>query len=124
MRFLRGVRGATQVTSNTAENICYATVELLSEMIEQNGIETTDIAFVYFSATADLDATFPPLAARDTLKWTQVPLMCGLEMNVPHSLKKCLRVLITWNTDKNQGDIKHVYLHGAKKLRPDLSNNQ
>jgi chorismate mutase len=32
----------------------------------------------------------------------------------------CIRVLIHWNTDKEQSEIKHIYLHNAVKLRPDL----
>jgi chorismate mutase len=30
-------------------------------------------------------------------------------------------VLVLWNTIKSQSEIEHVYLHDAKKLRPDLN---
>jgi chorismate mutase len=42
-------------------------------------------------------------------------------VDVPGSLRRCVRVLVHWNTDKAQRDIRHVYLKEAEKLRPDLS---
>jgi len=49
-----------------------------------------------------------------------VPMMCAREIPVPGSLRKVIRVLVHWNTDTPQGEIKHVYLRDAVKLRPDL----
>lgn len=42
------------------------------------------------------------------------------EINNPDGLDKCIRVLIHWNTNKSQKDIKHVYLNNATNLRTDL----
>ncbi|MCZ6538451.1 MAG: chorismate mutase, partial [Chloroflexi bacterium] len=39
----------------------------------------------------------------------------------PGALTKCIRILILWNTEKAQNEIKHAYMNGAAKLRPDLS---
>jgi chorismate mutase len=47
-------------------------------------------------------------------------MMCAREIPVMGSLQLCIRVLIHWNTDKAQDEIKHVYLRDAVKLRPDL----
>jgi len=47
--------------------------------------------------------------------------MCANEIDVPGSLKKCIRVLMHINSDKKNSDIKHVYLKEAKSLRPDLN---
>jgi len=47
-------------------------------------------------------------------------MICAREIPVPGSLPFCIRVLIHWNTDKEQSEIKHIYLHNAVKLRPDL----
>jgi chorismate mutase len=116
----RGVRGATTVEANTREDILTATRQLLALMIRANGIEGSDVASAIFSLTRDLDAEFPALAARQ-LGWLDVPLLCTYEVDVPGSLRKCVRVLLHWNTDKPQDQIRHVYIKEAVKLRPDLS---
>ena len=117
----RGVRGATLVERNEREPILAATRELLALLIRRNGIQPEDVASAIFTTTPDLTAEFPALAARQ-LGWLEVPLLCGQEMAVPGSLEGCVRVLIHWNTNKNQSEISHVYIHGAEKLRPDLSD--
>jgi chorismate mutase len=116
----RGVRGATTAADDTKAAILAATRELLALMIRQNGIESADVASVIFSTTPELVAEFPALAARQ-LGWIDVPLLCMHEINVPGSLPRCVRILIHWNTDKTQQEIVHVYVKGATKLRPDLS---
>ncbi len=116
----RGVRGATTAEANTAESILAATRELLSAMIDRNGIDPDDVASVWFTTTPDLTAEYPALAARQ-LGWHDHALMCGHEMNVPQGLKMCIRVLIHWNTTKKLSEIQHVYIRGAVNLRPDRS---
>ncbi|MCH2115026.1 MAG: chorismate mutase [Pirellulales bacterium] len=116
----RGVRGATTVLHNDREEILSATRQLLALLIRRNGIEPTDVASAIFTTTPDIDAEFPALAARQ-LRWLDVPLLCGHEIAVPGGLPLCIRVLIHWNTDKEQGEIQHVYVRDAKRLRPDLS---
>ena len=116
----RGVRGATTVESNDRDEILTATGQLLAMMIRLNDIQATDVASAIFSCTHDLNAEFPALAARQ-LGWLDVPLICTHEVNVPGSLPCCIRILLHWNTTKPQNDIHHVYIKGATKLRPDLS---
>ena len=115
----RGVRGATTVEANTREAILEAARELLTAMLEANEFDVEDVASAFFTTTSDLNAEFPALAARE-LGWTDVALLCGHEMNVPGALPMCLRILVHINTDKPAHDIRHVYLHGATVLRPDL----
>ena len=117
----RGVRGATTVDANSREDILTGTRQLLALMIRQNDITAEDVGSAVFSTTVDLNAEFPALAARQ-LGWLDVPLLCTHEVDVPGSLRKCVRVLIHWNTDRSQGDIQHVYIRDAIKLRPDLSD--
>ena len=117
----RGVRGATTVESNSREEILTATRQLLALMIRLNDIQADDVGSAIFSITQDLDAEFPALAARQ-LGWLDVPLICTHEVNVPGSLPNCIRILLHWNTDKSQSEIQHVYIKGAIKLRPDLSD--
>lgn len=117
---VRGIRGATTVEENTSEALLRGTRELLALMIRANGIEADDVASAVFTTTHDLDAVFPALAARQ-LGWTNVALMCGNEMKVPGSLQKCVRIMIHWNTEKTSDEVVHVYIKGAKQLRPDIS---
>lgn len=116
--YCRGVRGATTVDVNTREAILLATGELLWFLIEENGIEPDDVASAYFTTTRDLDAEFPALAARK-LGWQDVALICGHEMQVPGSLERCIRVLLHWNTEKTAAEVCHVFIRGARNLRPD-----
>jgi chorismate mutase len=48
-----------------------------------------------------------------------VALLCTHEMSVPHGLKRCIRILLHWNTHKLASEIRHVYIKGAVTLRPD-----
>jgi chorismate mutase len=116
----RGVRGATTVEANSRDAILKATRQLLALIIRRNGIDPKDIASAIFTVTRDLDAEFPALAARQ-LGWLDVPLLCGYEVEVPGSLMSCVRILLHWNTDRDQKEIHHVYIHDAVSLRPDLS---
>ena len=116
---VRGVRGATTVEANSVEAILEATRELLAAMLKANETDVDYIASAFFSTTVDLNAEFPAVAARD-LGWTNVALMCGHEMNKPGGLPMCLRILLHVNTDKAARDIKHIYLRGARVLRPDI----
>lgn len=116
----RGVRGATTVETNSKEEILAATRQLLALLIRINNIDTEMVASATFSVTSDLNAEFPALAARQ-LGWLDVPLLCTYEIDVPGSLRRCIRILVHWNTDKSQRDIRHVYVNEAVRLRPDLS---
>jgi len=116
----RGIRGATTVSANSAAEILEATRELLERIIAANDIQAADVASALFTVTPDLTAAFPARAARD-LGWHQAALLDALEIPVPDSLPRCVRVLIHWNTNKSQAEICHVYLRGAAALRPDLA---
>ena len=117
---LRGVRGATTAEENTASSIKNATKELLTEMLKVNRIKTDEIAATFFSTTKDLFDEFPAVAARE-IGWKTVPLLCSHEMEVPSGLKKCIRILILWNTKMSQKKIKHPYLKEAVSLRKSQS---
>ena len=116
---VRGIRGATTVEANTVEAILEATRELLEAMLKANEVDTEYVASAFFTTTPDLNAEFPALGGRDM--GPHVALMCGHEMNKPGALPMCLRILLHVNTEKPGRDIRHVYLRGAKVLRPDLN---
>ena len=116
MTGVRGIRGATTADTNSQEAILEATKELLGRLVEANDIEVDDVAAAYFTATADLDAEFPPVAARQ-IGWTGTALLTAREMNVAGDAERCIRVLLLVNTDKSLEEIEFVYLKGASKLR-------
>jgi len=118
----RGIRGATTVEANTAEAIVQATRELLLALVEANGVETDQIASIIFTTTRDLNATFPAVAARE-LGWIHVPLLCAHEMDVPGAPAGVVRVLMHVNTEKSPREIRHVYLRGARVLRPEFGQD-
>jgi len=117
----RGVRGAVTVDENSREAIVEATRQLLETVTRLNDMALDDIASVYFTTTTDLDAAYPAVAARE-LGWFDVALLCAHEMNVDDGLSRCIRVLIHWNTTLPAKELRHVYLRGAKVLRPDLAS--
>ena len=53
------------------------------------------------------------------LGWYDVALLCNHELDVPGSLRRCIRILLHWNTDKSSSEIVHVYIKDAAHLRPD-----
>ena len=117
---IRGIRGATTVTTDEPELILQATRELLEEILAENvGMLPEDVASALFTVTDDLASTFPAQAARQ-MGWGLVPMMCAREIPVPGSLPRVIRVLVHWNTEVSQKEITHVYLRDAVKLRPDL----
>ncbi len=116
---VRAVRGATQVGSNTREDILAGTSELIVEVLDRNGLTQESLISVVFTATPDLTAEFPAYAARQ-LGFTDVPLLCATEIDVPGSLPRVLRLMAHVETDRPRAEIHHVYLHGAAALRRDL----
>ncbi|GEM86820.1 chorismate mutase [Meiothermus granaticius] len=120
----RGVRGAITVEEDSREAILSATRELLQKMLELNHIGSFDeIGAMIFTLTDDLSACFPAEAARQ-LGMGKVPLINSREIPVPGALPKVIRVMMLWNTDLPQAQVKHVYLREAVRLRPDLESAQ
>jgi chorismate mutase len=116
--YCRGIRGATTVEENTTEAILAATRGLLERIVEANDLKVVDVASAIFTTTPDLTSAFPAQAARE-MGWQNVALLDAQEIPVPGSLKRCIRVLIHWNTEKGAAEIQHVYLKGAQVLRLD-----
>ncbi|TET12883.1 MAG: chorismate mutase [Dehalococcoidia bacterium] len=119
----RGIRGATTVDNDTVDDILRECKELLQMMIDANGVKPEDVACAIFTTTSDLNSAFPATAARQ-LGWTDVPLMCSKEIDVPGSVKGCIRLLILYNTERSAEDIVHIYIKGASNLRSDSSGTR
>jgi chorismate mutase len=91
-------------------------------MIEANNIQPDDVASAIFTTTIDLNADYPALAAR-ALGWHDVPLLCVREMDGSGGPPRCIRVLLHVETTRARGGMAHVYLAGARALRPDLAGD-
>ncbi len=117
---VRAIRGATQVDADDRQEILDATRELVRTVIERNGLDTADLISILFTATPDLVAEFPALAARE-LGLGDVPLMCATEIGVPHALPRVLRLMAHVETDRPRSEVAHVYLRGAVALRRDIA---
>lgn len=115
---VRAIRGAT-TCENTKEDIFSAAEELIREIISGNGINEDDMIDIIFTVTPDLNAAFPAASVRRA-GMTNVPLLDFLEPEIEGALEKCIRVMIHFNTEKSNQDLKHIYLRDAKRLRPDL----
>lgn len=111
-----GIRGATTVEENSREAIIEGTKELLRRIMEENEIDKSQVAAVWFTTTQDLNAEYPALAARQ-MGWMNVALLCAHEMIVPKGLPMCIRVLLLVNTEKQPEDLEYIYLKGAVSLR-------
>jgi chorismate mutase len=123
MSVVRGIRGATTVENNCPKEIISVTQELLLKIQAENQLNLLDVISIIFTMTDDLDAEFPAVAARK-LGWNSIPLLCTREIPVIGSLQKCIRILMHVNTNKQQIEMKPVYLKEAVKLRPDQIGEQ
>ena len=119
---LFALRGATSVERNEAEAVLGATEQLMRELMARNDLDTGDVVSCIFTATNDLDAEFPAVAAR-RIGFDRVPLLCAREIPVPGSMPRVIRVLIHYYAAEHHV-AQHVYLGEASKLRSDLDAAQ
>ncbi len=137
---LYGVRGATGA-ENTKESISKNVCEMCLEIVKKNNLRAEDIVSIQFTQTGDLDEMNPAAALRkgqSEFDFSSVPLFCSQEPNIKNSPEKMVRVLFTayfdFDEDKDESDkdgktgsgnakkIKHVYINGGEKLRPDFAS--
>jgi chorismate mutase len=119
---LFALRGAVSVDRNGTKEILQATTELMQEIMRRNALAPAEVVSCIFTATEDLYAEFPAVAAR-ALGFEAVPLLCAREIPVPGSMPKVIRVLIHYHAAPEHVPA-HVYLGGARALRADLNAAQ
>ena len=115
------IRGAITVNENTKDEILNKTEILLKEINKLNNISNDNIISIIFTMTKDLNKVYPAVAARN-IGIVQAGLLCHQELDIEGSIEKCIRVMYTCEVDFKQKDVKHIYLDGAKFLRPDIVN--
>jgi chorismate mutase len=119
---LFALRGAISVQRNDGQDILDSTTELMGAIIERNALVPENVVSCIFTATNDLNAEFPAVAAR-ALGFDRVPLLCAREIPVPRSLPRIIRVLIHYYAEEGH-EPRHVYLGDASALREDLQAAQ
>lgn len=117
---VRAIRGATQVDRDAPADILAGTRELLTEVLERNEFAEADLISIVFTLTPDLTSCFPAVAARE-LGLADVPLLCATEVDVPGALPRVVRLLAHVESDRPRSAVRHIYLRGATRLRPDLA---
>jgi chorismate mutase len=117
---VKAIRGAVQVGADDREEILDGTAELVTQVMERNSLSTDQVISVIFSATPDLRAEFPALAAR-SLGFQEVPLLCCSEIGVPGAMPRVVRLMMHVETVLERTQIQHVYLRGAAALRLDIA---
>lgn len=117
---VRAVRGATQLVTDTREEMLDRVAEMVTEVMASNRLEVDDFISVIFTATSDLVSEFPAYAAR-RLGFGEIPLLCARELEIESSMPRVVRMMAHVETDLPRADITHVYLHGAATLRSDLT---
>src|ERR1700761_4478092 len=121
-RRLFALRGAVQAEANEREAILEASEELMRELIARNSLEAEAMVSCIFTTTADLDAEFPAVAARQ-LGLDTVPLLCCREIPVPGSMERVIRVMLHYYAPEDATP-EHVYIGDTQKLRADLNAAQ
>jgi chorismate mutase len=117
---VRAVRGATQLEVDEREHLLSSVEELVSAMLQQNGLAIDDLISMLFTATPDVHCEFPAVAARQ-LGIGDVPLLCAQELDIAGAMPRVIRVLAHIETERPRAEIRHVYLRGAVALRRDLA---
>ncbi|MEZ5238137.1 MAG: chorismate mutase [Microthrixaceae bacterium] len=116
---IRALRGATTLDVDDEGHMVERVTTLLSEMMQRNEVGHDDLVSILFSATNDLHAAFPALAAR-RMGLGDVPLMCSQELDIDGATPRCIRVMMHLCSDRERDQMRHVYLEGARGLRDDL----
>lgn len=117
---VRAVRGATQLDVDERDHLLASVEELVTELLRQNDLRTDDLVSMLFTATPDLHAEFPAVAAR-SLGIGDVPLICAQELDITGAMPRVIRVMVHAETSRARADVRHVYLRGAAALRRDLA---
>ena len=117
---VRAVRGATQLEEDVRDHLLERVAEMVTDVMESNGLEVDDFISVVFTATSDLVSEFPAYAAR-RLGFGEIPLLCARELEIAGSMPRVVRMMAHIETDLPRAEITHVYLHGAAALRTDLT---
>lgn len=114
---MKAIRGATTVSEDTPEKIKEGVKELLNSIAKANNIDFGQIICIMFSSTSDIHSYYPAKAAREA-GYSCCALYSSLEPEIDGAIKLCIRVMVLAETENTPS---HIYLHGAKDLRKDIT---
>ncbi|MFI7011023.1 chorismate mutase [Streptomyces sp. NPDC050145] len=117
---VRAVRGAVQLERDDAGHMEEQVGELLTAVLERNGLTGDDLISIWFTATPDLHSAFPAAAARG-LGIVDVPLICAQELDIAGAMPRVVRLLAHVDTELPKSEVAHVYLGAAAALRKDIA---
>ena len=115
MNNLISIRGAVTAL-NTEKSIVDASVKLIERIYFKNALTDENVVNIIITVTDDLTAFSPARAIRES--GHAVPLVCAVEPNIDGGVAGCIRVMVTAYSEH---EAQHVYLNGARALRPDLT---
>ena len=112
------IRGATTASGNSVKEIESAVIELMDELISRNNLIKANLLSITFTSTKDLDACFPASIARKFNELDSVAFLDCQQMYVSNDIDFCIRIMAQVLLPP-KFEVKHPYLRGASKLRPD-----
>ncbi len=115
---VKAIRGAIQINEDTPHAISEGTMKLFKEIIDRNSINIESIISLIISQTDDLISYNPATALREG-GIEGIVLFCLQELKIKNQLPHTIRFLFHVNAE-SKDHFSHVYLEGAKTLRPDL----
>jgi len=122
---MQAIRGAITAQADRPEEIRRVVEKLMKRVISANSIKANNIVSVIFSSTADIKSLYPAQAFRE-MGYDFIPIFSCQEPEISGSLELCIRVLVHLKENvhetarESQKNVRHIYLEGARKLRPDL----
>ncbi|NCN04122.1 MAG: chorismate mutase [Spirochaetales bacterium] len=117
------VRGAVQLSEDTAELMSIGVCELVEGILTKNSVPEANIIHVLFTQTLDLTNENPARALRKGGGFSHTPLFCSSEPEYPDSLPRTVRVLVSYYHRESHVP-RPLYLHGAELLRLDLGTTK
>jgi chorismate mutase len=118
---LAALRGAITLDADSRDEVLGRTTELLAALMERNGLVSSDVVSLLFTATDDIRSEFPAAAVR-AAGIADVPMICARELGIEKesAIPLCVRVMAHVYTERPRAELRHAYLRGARQLRSDL----
>src|SRR5262249_55177125 len=116
----RAIRGAGRVDANGKADIRDGTTQLVTEVMNRNSLVPGDVISVVFTATPDVNADSPALAARK-IGFHPVAARCASQIGVTGAMPRVVRLLMHVETGRPRSALEHVSLRGAVALRLDIA---
>ncbi len=120
MERLYALRGATQLSSDTAREMTDRVGSLMGELFETNAIDPESVVSIQFTVTSDLKSMNPATAFRKATGEGSIPLFCAQEPEVQGMPERTVRVMLHLYRSSHETVLQPVYHGETKNLRPDI----